>query len=483
MIRPPIAGEWGMGMERPESSASEGLQASVERPLKRILLVMMQPPGSSGVQGLIYNKILPFLELEGWEFHFAGPSPALASVMTEVVECPSCRLHYTRNISWSHRFSVLKNRQRRNSLRYLFFGSLQFLSRIFEKLVGHDSRAYLLAGIDQVVTAAEARWNYDLIAGKSPDFLILEAVSQITQRLGKPLVAMVVDPHGRRDGDLFTPYQEAEQRQILAQCCGAMFMSPLTLKRYVDSGMVSAAKAYAFTDSFPSSASLYRAGISSLQTPDLLSRAGSAEVRADNEARPVAMQLVHLGMLPEWRPIDALLEAVETLTAPIWIDIFGYLYPAAQQRILASAKLRRQVRCHTPVPYGNSHLIAEDSDALLVVIGPRHLDNQPSKFFEYLGHRKPVFVVGPPGNPLEAIVQELGIGVFCDVSDPDSIRSGLHALTENYGQILQAFQANHSLLAVYSAPQVAAQWARFLNSMLHHADNADTAPPSTCKKV
>jgi hypothetical protein len=79
---------------------------------------MMQPPGSSGVMGLIYDKLLPYLDNEGWEFHFAGPSPGLSSVLTEKVGCSPSRLHYTRNVSLSLRFSVLKNRQTGKSIRY-----------------------------------------------------------------------------------------------------------------------------------------------------------------------------------------------------------------------------------------------------------------------------------------------------------------------------------------------------------------------------
>ena len=137
--------------------------------MKRILLVMMQPPGCSGVQGMIYNKILPYLEDCGWEFHFAGPSPELGAVLIETVPCPSERLHYTRAISWSRRFSVLKNRQRNGSVFYLAYGLGQLLSGLLEKLFRHDSRDYLLKGLADSIRDADSVYNFDLIAGKSPD--------------------------------------------------------------------------------------------------------------------------------------------------------------------------------------------------------------------------------------------------------------------------------------------------------------------------
>jgi len=447
----------GMAQSRYKAFDKDSRHQGDQHVKKRILLVMMQPPGSSGVQGLIYNKILPYLETYGWEFHFAGPAPELASVMTETVDCPQYRLHYTQNISWSHRFSVLKNRQIKKSPTFVFYGLCQFLSRGLEKMSGHDSRAYLLQGLRQTVMAAEKEWQYDLIAGKSPDFPILEAVAELTRTINKPLVAMVVDPHGKRDGASFTPYQPQQQQRILDQCCGAMFMSPLTLQRYVESGLANSQKAYFFTDSFPSSVDLYRQGTSSLLT--------STRPVSSQDGRET-LRMAHLGMLPEWRPIDALLKAVEEASVAVNIDIFGYLYPEAQQQILSSPSLRSQVRCHKPVSYPDSHHIAEDSNAILVVIGPRHLDNLPSKFFEYLGHRKPVFVIGPPGNPIQQIVTDLGIGLYCDVNDADSIRSGFELLSSHYESMIDAFDTNQDAINKYSASQVAKHWCECLDKML-----------------
>jgi glycosyltransferase involved in cell wall biosynthesis len=430
--------------------------------MKRILLVMMQPPGSSGVQGLIYNKILPYVETYGWEFHFAGPSPELASVKTEAVPCPAERLHYTPNISWSRRFSVLKNREPKKSPLYLLYGVGQLLSAWIEKLLHHDPQAHLLRGLAQTVRQADRQCKYDLIAGKSPDFFILETVAKISEGLGKPLVAMVVDPYGKRDGAEFYPYEAEKQKNILNQSCGAMFMSPLTRDRYVRAGLVSASKAHAFTDSYPSSDYYYQPGRSRLAA----SRAG------DSAHRPNRLQLAHLGMIPEWRPIDTMLAAIEALAEPISLDVFGYVYPEAQKQIADSSKLRQQIHCHTPVSYDESHFVAEDCDLLLVVIGPRHLDNQPSKFFEYLGHHKPMLVLGPLGNPIETIVQELGIGLYCDILNQASITEGLLQLARDYDHYVRSYHKQRQGIEAYSAEQVAKHWCQYLDAMLTHAKAA-----------
>ncbi|MEI6616249.1 MAG: hypothetical protein WCL59_06675 [Cyanobium sp. ELA507] len=426
---------------------------SIADTVKRILLVMMQPPGSSGVQGLIYNKILPYLETSDWEFHFAGPSPELTSILAEEVDCPPSRLHYTNSVSWSLRFSVLKNRHRQGTLPFYLYGLLQLVARSVERLVRHDSRQYLISGLMATIRQAEQQWNFDLIAGKSPDFAILEAVADQANSLNKPLVAMVDDPYGKRDGAIFLPYEMPKQKRILDQCCGAIFMSPLTLQRYVECGLVGREKAYAFTDSFPSYPHLYQGGLA-------LSWADSGK------SQQAILHLVHLGMLPEWRPIEALLEALEQVSLPVLIDVYGYVYPEARQSIRSSPRLRSQIRCNKPVSYYESHHIAEDSSVMLVIIGPRHLDNQPSKFFEYLGHRKPILVLGPIGNPIQAIVNRLGIGIYCDILDSAAIAAAITRLVDDRGDFVWAYEINKKAIDVYSAPQVARLWVETLQIML-----------------
>lgn len=426
---------------------------------------MMQPPGSNGVQGLIYDKILPFLEDYGWELHFAGPSPSMASVLTEKVNCHPSRLHYSSNVSWSKRFSVLKNRCRNRSLLYFFYGFLQLISSRLELLLRHDHLRYTVAGLRRVVREAEAQWNYDLIAGKTPDFRVLEEVASLAAEMNKPLVALIDDPHGYRNEFGFTPDDPEKQQKILHQARGAIFMSPVTRERYVQAGLIDPGKAYALTDSYPVSPSFYAARSRGLSRRDDPIRAGAPASAPDGDQ----LRLVYLGMLPEWRPIEALLTALEAVPISVQIDIFGYLYPEAKEAILASPGLSRAIRVNRPVSYEASHDLAEESMGLLVAIGPRHVDNQPSKFFEYLGHRKPFLVLGPKGSPVEVLIRDLEIGVYCDIGSSESICAGILSFHNQYYSYVEAYDRNQELIEQYSAPRVAGRWADCLNAMLSQA--------------
>ena len=444
--------------------------------MKRILLIMTQPPGCSGVQGLRYNKLLPYLESEGWEFHFAGPSPRLVSVLTESLDYPAERLHYTDSIPFSRRFSVRKNRHAARSLPYLLWGGLQLIASLLERVLGDDPAASLRRGLTQVVVEADRRWDFDLIAGKTPSFETLETAAALARRLRKPFLSLVWDPHGYRSAEGFIPSDAERQKAVLDQSIGALFLSGVTRDRYAAAGLVDPAKTHEITDSYPELPALYSPGRSELA-------ADHARPSTPSSRRP--LHLIHLGVLPQWRPIEPLLDALEAFheepgssRLPLRLHQFGFLYPEAQSRIQQSASLGSTVSVSKSVSYTQSHWLAEDADAQLVVIGPRHVDNQPSKFFEYLGHHKPLLVIGPAGSPINAIVHELGIGVCADIENPEAIRKSLEDLVTGYGDFQAAFELRGEKIGRYSAHAVARQWCRHLDRSIQRNAIHDDSPGS-----
>ena len=422
---------------------------------------MIQPPGGTGVQGLRYSKLFPHTLNSDWELHFAGPDPRLTSVGLEPLVCPVEHCHYSRHVSASLHFATLKNRQNKYSLPYFFFGLLQLLAQRLERALGHDSFSYLERGLQSTIEHADRLYGFDLIAAKSPDFRMLELGAAIAQRLGKPLLAIYDDPHGQRDALHFYPDDRERQLKVLQQARGVLFMSPLTRDRYVEQGLVAAAKTFCLTDSYPLDACFYPPAPAPPQATS-----GPGQPRQ-------ALRLVHMGNLPEWRPIDPLLQALSSLDQRLGhqrlqLDFYGYLYPQAQALIqqIPNSSDQLSIAIHAAVNHRQSHQLAAAADVLLVMIGPRHLDNQPSKFFVYLGHHKPVLVIGPPGNPIQALVEDLGIGLFCDVHDPRAIREGLVEISRHYVRYQQAFSHAASAIERFSAPAVAADLLAILDATL-----------------
>jgi len=382
------------------NSSSQGPK---QRGKKKILLLTIQPPGGSGVQSLIFNKLCPHLLKSEWDFHFAGPAPELTSVLCATTEYPRENLHYSRFISRSKYYSILKNRQNKGSAAHLFYSVLQLAFKLVERFTSHDSMAFLQKGLRMAAENAEAKFDFDVIAGKSPDFRILEMAAELADLHQKPLLAIFDDPHGQRDNEHFYPDDRERQLKVLNQASLVLFMSPKTRERYIECGLVPAAKCRTITDSYSCDPELY-------QSHQNNTYKAPAKTKTSDKAINTTLNIAHLGNLPEWRPIDTLLEALlhwqECNSAtPLHVNQYGYLYAHAREQIKADSSLCQLVDLHAAISHKQSHLAAAEADILLVIIGARHLDNQPSKFFDYLGHGKPLLVLGPPGNPIESIIK------------------------------------------------------------------------------
>lgn len=422
---------------------------------------MMQPPGCSSVQGLRYAKLLPFLEKWGWEFHFCGPAPDKTSVLTESVEYPKERLHYTNAVPLALQASIRKNRHEKGSLLYVFYGAIQLVSTIAERLLSRDRFRYMQRGMIKQALAADAINEFDLIAGKSPDFQVLEMAAYICKIVGKPFLAIYDDPHGHREQHGFYPADESRQKAVLKQAQGAVFMSPLTRERYIDCGLAEADRSFSMYDSYPEDPRFYRKS-------DRLFPLDNHHRESSHPQKQLS--LAHLGNLPEWRPIDSFVGALRRFRSlegehepSLLVNTYGYVYQKAKDMIASIPSLSRSFNFYPAVSHEESHLVAESSDIMLVMIGPRHTDNQPSKFFVYLGHAKPILAIGPRGNPIETIINRLQIGVYTIIGDEESIFNGIIELTNNYESFRQAFSANKSELQEYSSRRVAERWCEILD--------------------
>lgn len=429
---------------------------------KRILILMTQPPGGTGVQGLRYTKLLPYIQNSAWEFHFAGPDPSLSSVLCEPTICPTNHCHYSKAVSASIRYSVIKNRVTKNSAKYFCYAALQLVSKIWERLTAHQPSAQMRRDIIKTVLQAEQEWDFDLIAGKSPEFYILETAAEIAKQVNKPFLAIFDDPHGHRDDQNFYPHDLDKQIKLINQSIGVIFMSPMTRERYISLDIVDASKSYSMSDSYP---------VPDPDTSSVTPYADPGPQATGFKPKDSSIDLVHLGNLPEWRPLNTFVNALNQLIGTdkltqLRLSFYGYVYSGAKELIKSNPEIASRCEFHPAVSHQKSHDIAQASDLLFVMIGRRHRDNQPSKFFAYLGHQKPVLVVGPLGNPIQNIVEDLGIGIYADVDHPDSIEAALRHLIDNYDQYVKAFTINQAGVEAYSAKNVARKWIQILDQVM-----------------
>lgn len=427
--------------------------------MPRALLLSLQPPGGGGVQARRYAKLLPHLPAAGWEFHVVGPDPWLDAVTPEPFPGQERFCHYSRRVSRSHRCAIRKNRRRPGSPLHLWFGLRQLIHRWLERLGGHDPQTHALKGLRTTALETATAIPFDVVAGICPDFRVLEVARAVASQLGKPFIAIYDDPYGHREKGRFHPAHPERQRAVLAAAAGAVFASPLTLARYREQGLLGSTPARFLPDCFEVG-----------ETPRPAARTGPPAPGEPIGAAGAPLTLFHPGNLGPWRPIEPLLEAVRRWQqeglGDLRILLYGYLYAAARAAIRSDPSLRDTFRVHAAVSNERSHELAEHADALLVLIGPRHTDNLPSKFFEYLPHATPVLVAGPAGNPLQSILDDLHKGLYCDIESSAAIFDALVALQRQAG----AYRVHHRLhpdaIGAYAAPRVARAWAAAFDGFL-----------------
>ena len=392
--------------------------------MRKVLLLSLQPPGCSGVQARRYAKLLPGLQREGWEMHVVGPDPGLVAERIEGPIPAGATTHYTTRVVASRRWSVRRSRLGRFTPPGLLCAAMQMLHRLLERLRRIDGFADLQAGMVSSALAAHRSVNVDLVAAVSPDFRLLESTAALADQLHLPFLACYDDPHGHRDRNGFFPAQVERQRQVLDRAAWVVFASPLTQERYVAAALVEAARTSTVMDCFLEPDEAGRTLSASGSVPE------QVVVKADRSSGP--FHLVHLGNIPPWRPLPTVFEALFAVagqgTTPVLMENYGFLYGEARAQLRRQPRLADHVRVHRPVSLERSHQLAEAADALLVLIGPRHIDNIPSKFFEYLAHPTPILVIGPPGNPLQQLVADRQVGRFADVNSPQAISSALGTL-------------------------------------------------------
>ncbi len=419
--------------------------------MPRALILSLQPPGGGGVQARRYAKLLPHLPAAGWEFHVVGPDPRLDAVTPEPFPDQERFCHYSRRVSRSHRCAIRKNRRRPGTPLHLWFGLRQLIHRRLEQLGDHDPQAHALEGLRATALETAARLPCDVVAGICPDFRVLEVAQEVAGRLGRPFIAIYDDPFGHREKGHFQPAHPERQRAVLAAAAGAVFASPLTLERYREQGLLGGTPARFLPDCF-------EPGEAPPPPPPTAAPAGAT------------LTLFHPGNLGPWRPIEPLLEAVRRWRPEeqggLRILLYGYLYEAARAAIRSDPRLRHGVQVHAAVSNERSHQLAEAADGLLVLIGPRHTDNLPSKFFEYLPHPTPVLVAGPAGNPLQAIVEDLEKGIYCDIESSAAIFDALVQLRRRAGWFRERHRHNRDAIAAYAAPAVAGAWGAAFDGFL-----------------
>ncbi len=413
---------------------------------KKALIFLGQPPGANGVQSTRYTKLAKPLEAKGWDLYFVGPDPRLTSVVLEPTRGARC--FYSSGIAKARYYSVLRHRlPKSHLLGRSFYAACQAFSMIIARLKNQDTAVEFLKQMRSVGQQVLTKHKIDLIAGDCPEFEVLALAAEMASEHKLPLFAIYEDPYAAREVNNFTAHEYDRQKAIIDQANLTAFASSLTRQRYIDCGLVKKTSTY-FYDSYDEIEN----------TLNIENEAGSQGTK---------LSFLHLGNLAQWRPIEALLSALKTYNLnsaqSIEFNNYGICYPQAVDAVKKDHVLSQAFKLKGSVSWSDSHLRAAASDVLVTIIGPRHQDNCPSKFFEYMGHHKPLLVLGPHGNPVADLLNNIGVGVYADIEDTSAILRAIEKVVDESDKFRHAYTLNRKKVERFSVNSVAQDWQKMLD--------------------
>lgn len=133
---------------------------------------------------------------------------------------------------------------------------------------------------------------------------------------------------------------------------------------------------------------------------------------------------------PLFEGLRALLSARPDLAARLRVEIVGRVEPHLVDSPAARDLPQGLVCVRDPVPYMVSLGLIRDSDILLVIDAPMELSPfLPSKLVDYVGARRPIVGITPPGAAA-SLIAELG-GWTADPRDPAGVAIALRRAVEH----------------------------------------------------
>lgn len=142
--------------------------------------------------------------------------------------------------------------------------------------------------------------------------------------------------------------------------------------------------------------------------------------------------LTHAGSLFEWRRLEPFLRALQLFfdrhpaaRRTFRLKLLGII-PDSERRIIAKMGLEESVVFHGYLPFRETlaHLLG--SDVLLLLIGdlPHAANMLTSKLFDYIGAKRPILAIGPPGE-LHRLIQKGSLGMAISADDQEGIVKAL----------------------------------------------------------
>ncbi len=174
---------------------------------------------------------------------------------------------------------------------------------------------------------------------------------------------------------------------------------------------------------------------------------------------------------PLFAALARLLERDRSVIDGVQFEFIGHVSPMFLQSAAFKALPPGLVRVKGQVAYRESLRLARTADALLVIDAPSRHDSVflPSKLVEYIGARRPVWGITPPGTSADLIAEWAGTPQAC--AAPDDIEAVLRMLRAGLARLYAApVQGGPEAIAQrFAAGPVAAALKQHVRQAIEHA--------------
>jgi len=157
--------------------------------------------------------------------------------------------------------------------------------------------------------------------------------------------------------------------------------------------------------------------------------------------------------------------------ADVHVELVGHVSPGLLDTPALRALPPDLLSVRSPVAYRHSLELARSADALLVIDAPSPEPSVflPSKLVEYIGARRPVWGITPPGTAADLIAEWAGHAEACAPPDQPAavdrmLRSGLASLAAG-----TVWAGPETVRQRFAAPRVAAALKRYVQQAIAHA--------------
>ncbi len=379
------------------------------------------PMGLSGVQRI--SKFVKYLPDFGWQptVLTARPAGYFAFDASLVEDAERRGVHVESTASWD----PTRLFARRRAVALPGEGRRRWLSLASQSVFLPDNKIGWLRPGFRAGRRLVMKESYDLVLATAPPYSALLLAAKLSRRHGLPLVADLRDDWVGNPRHIYPTRWHRARHEALEASVLSQSSHVIAINEEIEASLRERARAHG--------AKCESSVIPQGFDPESLQKAQAAE------QHPERMRLVYTGVFYDAQTPDYFLKGLHAMLkrnppARSRIEaVFVGLVPEASRRLIRDLDLEDVVSCKGYLSHSEAVSYQLSADVLWMTIGERPGSGGIStgKLFEYMGTRKPILALIPPGTARKAL-HPYGANWILDPADIASITQALSDLYDRW---------------------------------------------------